>query len=248
MTMANLKYTLAVLLTLGLVSCSRKGEEARACLSLNVSTCDALADAVKSNVSQWVPLPAPEDFILTLWNGDNREVWKGKLEQWNTLNALLCGPYSVEASYGQDAGEGPGKPYFRGVHSFVLKSDTPLQSETVTVALANCVLRYEFTDAFKKCFSAWNFTISTGSQNIFNLTETVSEPIFIDAFKFTLTGTIVGQNGVTATFGPMVYEDLKPATCYLLRFDASRSGSVATLAISFDDSLEEVVVGEIELN
>ena len=46
----------------------------------------------------------------------------------------------------------------------------------------------------------------------------------------------------------MVYEDLKPATCYLLRFDASRSGSVATLAISFDDSLEEVVVGEIELN
>ena len=59
MTMANLKYALAVLLTLGLVSCSRKGEEARACLSLNVSTCDALADAVKSNVSQWVPLPAP---------------------------------------------------------------------------------------------------------------------------------------------------------------------------------------------
>lgn len=238
----------ALLSLLAAVSCKKAKKSAEmSCVAFEISRSESVADVAKSQVSDFTSLPQSDDFTLSLYN-DGGMVWSGNFSDWNTLTPLVCGDYSVVVECGRDAGEGPDKPYFKGEHGFRLTSATPLQTETVTASLANCIVRYEFTDAFKKCFSTYLFAITTGSDNLFAIPSEDGKAVFVDAFKFTLSGSMTGQSGVTSVMTPKVYENLKPGTCYLLRFDASQSGSVVSVSVSFNDSLENIDLGEIELN
>lgn len=244
-------YVCVAAMAASLLSCSQKQEQTSARLTLAIDNSADLSDAIqaasKGKVSDYTTLPQSEDFNITLYKDDSK-VWSGPLSSWNTLTPLVCGQYKVLADYGKDAGEGFDKPYFSGEHAFTLKSDTPLQTETVSVSLANCVVRYEFTDAFKKCFTSYVFAMTTGADNIFVIPNESDRAVFVDAFKFTLAGTMTGQNGVVSAMAPKTYEGLKAGTCYLLRFDASQMGGVTRVSISFDDSLENIDLGVIEMN
>ncbi len=229
---------------LALASC-RKADVPCGGVSFGISgTTDEITDMTKSQVGDYTTVPAAADFTITLKNSSSETVWEGELSEWNATTPLAVGSYKVSAVYGSASTEGVDKPYFCGEASFSITDATP-KEVTIPVKLGNCIVKLVCTDNFKHYFTSYDFSVNTGAGNTFSLSETA--PIFMDAYKFSISGTLVNQGGSTQTFGQKEYDSLKAATCYTLKFDASSIGGV-TVTITFNDTVDTVDLGEIELN
>lgn len=242
-----MRKTITAILALSVLALSscRKTDGPCGGVSFGISgTTDEITDMTKSHVGDYTTVPAAADFTITLKNSSSETVWEGKLSEWSATTPLAVGSYKVSAVYGSATTEGPDKPYFSGEASFSITDATP-KEVTIPVELGNCIVKLTCTENFKKYFTSYDFSVTTGAGNTFSLTET--DPVFMDAYKFSISGTLVNQGGNTQTFAQKTYDNLKEKTCYTLKFDAPSIGGV-TVTITFNDTVETVELGDIELN
>lgn len=235
----------AAALTLGAVSCQKEGKGTGG-LEFDITSDVMITDEVKSKVSDFTALPAAKDFTLTIRNADEEVAWTGLLSEWTTTTTLPVGIYSVTANYGSVTAEGADKPCFAGTVSFSV-SGTETVKVSIPVKLENCILKTVCTENFKKYFTACDFKITSGNNNEFHFDSASSNAIFIEAYKFSLGGTLTNQGGYSTTIETKEFTDLEAATCYTLKFDASNVGGLK-VTISFNDTVQTMDMGDIELN
>lgn len=196
----------------------------------------------KGSVSDYAALPAAADFSLTVKNSLGATIYDGRLGAWNEDAPLAAGNYSAVVKYGDPSQEGPGKPCFEGSSNFgVLGGQTT--NVKVTVNLGNCIVKIECTDAFKKYFPQRSFIITTPeSASGFTYGD---QAVFV-AYQWSVTGTLKTQTGADYALPERTFKG-DAATCYTVKYDVSNVGGV-TITISFNDNVETVVLGDIELN
>ncbi len=229
---------------LALMSCERVSGTGS--LRINVVAKAQIEDRVKSNVADLTPLPKASEFTVRITDFFGDQVWSGLLGDWDETTPLVAGEYDISAEYGDVTIEGRDRPCFLGGASFEVKGDETV-SVSIPASLQNCVVRVVTTESFDNYFIERSILITTGSGNAFTLEGPDSGDVFMDAYRFSLSGSLKGQDGREHSFGPIEYDGLRQAVCYTVRLDASSVGGLH-LEIAFDDSLETVDLGEIEIN
>ena len=242
--MKHLKTILSVLALVLAVSCTKSQVEGNGHVSFALSSDLEIADQTKSSVSQFTALPASGDFVLTITDATNAIVWTGKLSEWDSATLLPVGNYEVSATYGALENEGFDKPYFTGSASFTIVDEQTTKA-SVTVRLANTVILVSCTDSFKKYYQDYSFNLVRNGQTIVSFAKDETRAAFIDGYRISLEGTVTGP-AKTQTF-TKEYSNLKTATAYTIVFDASNVGG-ATITISFNNNVETINLGDIELN
>ena len=233
--MKRMKFITVALAALALAACQKADQTGRLIFSIEEGQ---VADVeTKGNVSDYATIPSAGNFLLTVKNGP-AILWSGMLCDWDSTKELKAGNYTAEASYGSATEEGYAKPYFFGSANFSINGG---QSTTVgiPVSLGNTIVKISCTDAFKNYYTSYTFTVTTGAGNVFEYKE---GGIFMDAYKFSISGTLTAQNGSTYTMAARSW-NVDPATCYNVKFDVSNTGSV-TVSVSFDDTVQTVELVE----
>ena len=246
--MKEMKRTSIALLLLFAAACSKQPSngDGSGFVSLSLSPDNQVAEITKGNVSDYTALPSTSDFNLVIKNSSSEQIFTGKVSEWNSGTPLTAGTYSVSASYGEEGVEGFDKPYFAGNTSFdVVGGKTT--SVSVPVALANAIVKVVRTEAFNNYYVDSNFKVTTGNGNVINFPKTQMGGAFVDAYRFSVSGTVTSQSGRVSQFNAVDYNSVDAATCYTLRFDVSNVGSTS-ITISFDDTTVEVPLSDIELN
>lgn len=226
-------------------SCSRHQDTADGNVLFSVAT-DGQVDVVtKSNVSDFTTLPQTGKFTIVLTNGSGDEIYNGLLEQFAASKKLKAGNYSVKAGYGSASEEGFGKPCFTGVKSFSVTGGGTT-TVAIPVTLANTIVKVECTDAFKAYYTDYSFSVKTGGGTVIDFPKGETRAAFVDAYMISVSGTLTSQSGKTQEFSKE-YRSLSPKTCYTIKFDVSNVGG-NSISISFDDTIEDVELTEVELN
>lgn len=230
-----MKFIAVAIAALALAACQKADQTGR--LAFSIEEGQVTDVETKGNVSDYATMPTAGDFLLILKNGPT-VLWSGMLSDWDSTKELKSGNYTVEASYGSAEEEGYAKPYFYGSANFSINGG---QSTTVgiPVSLGNTIVKISCTDAFKNYYTSYSFTVTTGAGNVFEYKE---GGIFMDAYRFNVSGTLTTQNGATYTMVPRTW-NVEPATCYNVKFDVSNTGSV-TVSVSFDDTVQTVELVE----
>lgn len=227
-----------VLAVLALISCQKTEGYGRLEFSLKEGE---IADVTtKGSVTDYVALPSEGSFTLTIKSGTNT-VWTGLLSAYDPTTAFKSGAYTAEVSYGNPENEGYGKPYFFGTTGFSIigGQTTPV---TIPVSLGNTIVKIGTSAAFDEYYTARSFTVTTGAGTEI---KNVSAPVFMDAYKFTLTGSLTTQGGEIKNITPQTW-NVDAATCYTVMLDVTNTGRT-TVSISFDDTVRGVSFTE-ELN
>ena len=223
-----------------LLSCSKSEEGGTVVFRLKENPIAEVT--TKGSVADYATVPSQGDFSLVVKNSLGSTIYSGLLSGWDSSTPLPNGNYSASATFSTAAEEGPSKPYFEGSASFAVTGGNTT-AVSIPVSLGNCIVRIELTDAFRNYYPTSSFTIST-PDNPAGFTYT-GKAIFV-AYQWTITGTLVGQNGAAYTLPERTWKG-ESATCYSVKYDISNVGG-ATITISFDDSVETVTLEEIELN
>ena len=233
--------TLIAALALLATSCAKQDRTAGS-VSFSLEEGAVAEVLTKGSVSDYASLPDAADFSLTVKNSLGATIYNGLLGAWNADAPLAAGNYSAVVKYGDPSAEGPGKPCFEGSANFgVLGGQTT--AVKVTVNLANCIVKIECTDAFKHYFPQRSFVITTPeSASGFTYSD---KAIFV-AYQWTVTGTLKTQTGDDYALPERSFKG-DAATCYTVKYDVSNVGGV-TITISFNDNVETVKLGDIELN
>ena len=202
-------------------------------------------DENESKVSDYTTLPSAGDFTITIKNASNEEVWSGPISEWvSSPIKLPAGNYTVEAAYGSLEEEGFDKPYFYGTANFeVIAGETTEVS--ITVSLGNTIIKVSYSEMFKKYFKDYSFKLTRDNADIVVFAKDETRGAFIDGYKIKVEGTMTGELK-TFTYSNE-YSNLAEATAYTLAFDVNNVGG-ATLTVTFNDTVETVELGDIELN
>lgn len=242
--MKHLKTILGAFALLAAVSCTKSQQEGCGRISFEVASDNNVTDITKSNVSDYTTLPSAAQFTINILDASKTSVWSGKISEWDSATMLTAGSYSVEARYGALEEEGFDKPYFYGSQSFTVTGGETT-AVSIPVTLGNTVILVSCTESFKNYYKDYSFTLSRNGTDIVTFVKDEPRGAFVDGYKFTITGTIIGEIK-TQTF-TKDYTYMKEATAYTLLFDASNVGG-GTITISFNDTVETVELGDIELN
>ena len=231
------KTIIIVAVTALLALCSCNKDEQFGSLAVALEEGDVAEVVTKSNVSDYASLPDAGSFTLTIMSG-KKAAWSGLLSEWDSETKLKAGVYTASVSCGDPEQEGPAKPYFAGEEEFTIFGGQVSQV-SIPVSLGNCIVKIACTDAFNSYFKSSSFTITTGAGNVFSYT---GGGIFIDAYKFTVSGSVTAQNGASYSLADKTW-NVNSATCYTVKYDVDNVGSV-TVTISFDDTVETVTLTE----
>lgn len=244
--MRNLKTIISTLVLLTAISCAkvRTGDDVAGQVSFNVNGKFEIADLTKSSVSDYTTLPSTEDFNLSITSGTASFSWEGKVSEWDPATPVPGGNYTVTATCGSIEEEGFDKPYFVGTSDFTV---TPEETTEVSVnaALGNTVVLIRCSDAFANYFSDYTFRVVRGGQQIAEFVKGETRGAFVDGYRFSIEGTIAGPTK-EYTFNKD-YTSLAEATAYTFNFDVSNVGG-SSITISFNDTVETVELGDLELN
>lgn len=227
------------------LSCSKQ-QSAEGYVSFSIRENAEIADVTKSKLSGYMTLPSAGDFNLKVSDENGAAIWTGKASQWSDQTKLRVGNYSVEATYGDSSAEGFDKAYLYGKTNFAI-AGAGTQNVTVNVILKKALVKLVCTDAFRNYFKDWNFTVLTGKGTAIPFARNETKAAFVDAYKFSVSGTLTNQAGNVQTLSAVEYTSIKEATCYTVKFDASKTGGLK-ISILFNDTVETVDVGTIELN
>lgn len=242
--MKTKSIAICIAVTAASVSCAKHGPaEVSGTVSFSVAENFLVADAVKSNVSDYTALPSVADFKLKVTNADGTSIYEGLLSGWDVEQVLPGGGYTAEVSYGAEGEEGFDKPYFAGSTDFSVVGATTV---SVSAALANTIVKMSYSKAFTDYFSDYTMTVKTGNNFEISFPKDETRGAFVDAYKFTLSGTMTGQGGSVKTFS-REFTDLEPQTCYTIAMDVANTGS-NTITITFNDTVEVVELSDLELN
>ena len=239
--MKHLKTLFGVLTLVAAVSCAKQSA-ASGQVTFEVSSNQAIADVTKSNVSDYTTLPSVADFTISV-SGEEFN-WSGKISEWNPAIALLVGEYSVTASYGDLEDEGFDKPFFTGSQTFTIKGGEQT-AVSVPVSLGNTIVRMTFTESFNNYYPDYTFKLTRDGVDLATFVKGETKAAFIDPYKFTLEGTLVGEMKTVNVKYDYTY--LNEATAYTFNFDVTNVGGAA-ITIRFNDTVETIELGDFELN
>lgn len=239
--MKHLKTLFSVLALVAAVSCAKQSAKSGQ-VTFEVSSNQTVADVTKSNVSDYTDLPSAADFTISV-SGDEFN-WSGKISEWNPAIALMAGEYSVTASYGDVEDEGFDKPFFTGSQTFTVRG-AEQTAVSVPVALGNAIIKMTFSESFNNYYKDYTFKLTRDGADIATFVKGETKAAFIDPYKITLEGTLVGENKTV----PVKYDytNLNEATAYTFNFDITNVGGAA-IRISFNDTVETIELGDVELN
>lgn len=197
----------------------------------------------KSSVGDFTTLPVAADFSVVVEDASGNQTAVSDL---SAPLSLPAGDYTATASYGTVTDEGFDKPCFSGSASFTVKGGES-SSVSIRVSLASCIVKMSFTDNFKNYYPDYNLSLTTGNGTVIPFPKSETRACFMDAYQFSLSGTLVNQAGVSTTIPSKDFKNLQSATCYTLKMDASNIGS-NVITISFNDSIVDVTLGEVDIN
>ena len=239
---------MAVVLALALVSaaCSKQQREPGTTLSFSVDTDAQVTEMTRSSVSDYTTLPEAGKFTIVVSGSDGSEVYNGLLEAYSASTALKAGNYTVKASYGSATDEGFDKPYFAGEKTFSITGGGNT-NVSIPVALANSMIRMEYSDNFKAYYKDYSFTVKTGGGTEISFSKGVDKAAFVDAYTISISGTLTNQGDKKQEFTKSYDSSLSPKTCYTVKFDVSNVGTGA-VTIKFDDTVEDVTLADVDLN
>lgn len=242
----NLICAAALLTT---VSCSVKisgeGSADTGFVSFVVDNDGDIALVTKSSLSDFTTLPSASDFAIVVKNSDAQTVYEGTVKNWDSSKPLQAGNYNVTATYGEEGAEGFDKPYFTGATGFAVNGGQKT-SVSVPAKLGNSLVKIECSESFRNYFTDYSFTLKTGSGTEIAFPKDETRAAFIEAYKFTLSGSFTSQGGAEKTF-TKDYNSIEANTCYTIKFDASNIGGLK-VTITFDDTVTTVDCGDVELN
>lgn len=243
--MKHLQALIGALILLVAVSCTKNQVEGYGSVSFALDNNLEIVEQTRSNVSDYTTLPSKENFTITIKNASGEESWSGLISEWvSSPIQLRAGNYTVEATYGSLEEEGFDKPYFYGTASFAVTGGQTI-NVPITVSLGNTIIKVSYSDNFKAYFSDYTFMLTRDNTEIAVFAKDETRGAFIDGYKITVEGTMTGE---LKTFSySQEYSNLEVATAYTLAFDVNNVGS-ATLTVTFNDEVETVELGDIELN
>jgi hypothetical protein len=245
--MKHLQALIGALILLVAVSCTKNQVEGYGSVSFALDNNVEIVEQTRSNVSDYTTLPSVENFTITIKDASNATVWSGLISEWGTgenPSQLKAGNYTVEATYGSLEEEGFDKPYFCGNASFTVTGGQTI-NVPITVSLGNTIIKVSYSDNFKAYFSDYTFKLTRDNSDIAVFAKDETRGAFIDGYKITVEGEMTGE---LKTFSySNEYTNLEVATAYTLAFDVDNVGS-ATLTVTFNDEVETVELGDIELN
>ncbi|MCQ2153451.1 MAG: DUF4493 domain-containing protein [Bacteroidales bacterium] len=229
-----------------LASCSKDPGAAGPGVHFRISSDPAITDAVKSDLSSYTDIPDASLFTITI-SHDGKAIWSGLLPDWKPRTKLPSDTCLVTAVYTSSA-EGPGMPNLYGEKKFYVSGfDTTVVE--INASLSNCIVKMDYTENFLNYFKSYTSVITTGAGNSFTFDKDHDTPVFIDAYRFSCSCTMVNQGGSTFQAGPVQYSDLKAGTCYTLKLDASNVGSLdPEIIITFDEHIDTVDLGILDIN
>lgn len=225
-------------------SCSKENGKVGS-VRFAVESSEEVTEVTKGKVSDYTTLPASASFNISVKDADNALVWGGPVSAWDASTALNTGNYSVTATYGEEGVEGFDKPFFTGSSTFAVTGGNTTQV-SIPVQLGNTLVKVSCSESFKNFFTDYSFSVTTGNGTKIDFTKGETRAAFVDAFKFTIAGELTSQGGKQQSFSKE-YINLEPKTCYTVKFDVDNVAGV-TVTISFNDTVETVPVGDIELN
>lgn len=242
--MKHLKTIIGIVALFTAVACVKSPNDGRGQVVFEVASNQKVADVTKSNVSDYTSLPAAGDFTIVIKDAENAQVWTGKISEWNPVTPLQMGTYTVEAEYGSIEDEGFDKPYFYGNKSFTVVG-AESTAVSIPVSLGNTIVKIACSDYFKNYYTDYTIKLTRDGADLVSFTKDETRAAFVDGYKFTVEGTLTSETK-TQTF-TTEFNNLNEATAYTLSFDVSNVGG-STITISFDDSVEVVELGNVELN
>jgi hypothetical protein len=242
--MKHLKTIIGIAALCALFSCAKSQTDGCGQVVFEVAGNHEVADVTKSSVSDYTTLPSAAEFTIDIKDASGSLVWVGKISEWNPTTVLQAGKYTVEATYGALEAEGFDKPYFCGSQSFTIVAEQST-AVSVPVALANTIIRISCSDNFKNYYKNYEFKLTRDGTDVVTFAKDETRAAFIDGYKIKVEGTLTTEVK-TQTFSKE-YTNLNEATAYTLAFDASNVGG-STITITFNDVVEEVDLGNFELN
>ena len=251
--MKHLKKIISMVLILTAFGCMKVEDQSTAAgtVSFTLSTEDNVADQTKSAVSNYTSLPTVDDFVIEIApvSVSTTFTWRGQIGDWDPSTMVPAGSYKVTATYGSLEEEGFDKPFFTGETNFTITAQTgdAIQPVNVSieVSLGNTVVLVRCTDNFKNYYNDYTFKLSRDGSDIVDFVKDETKAAFIDAYKFKLEGSIM--KGDKSISFDKEYTNLDVATAYTILFDVANVGGTA-ITISFNDTVETVELGDLELN
>ena len=243
--MKRLQTLFGALMILAAVSCNKNQQAGEGQVSFEVRSIDTVADVTRSNVSDYTTLPAADAFSIKITDASSQTVYEGKIMDWVSAdNTLKSGGYSVTAECGKVEDEGFDKPYFIGNQTFTVNGGETSEV-SIPVSLGNTIVMVECTEGFRNYYKDWSFKLTRNGADIVAFAKDETKAAFVDGYRFTLSGVMEAETK-TYTFNKE-YSSLEPATAYTFVFDVTNAGSAA-ITISFNNKVETVELGDIELN
>lgn len=213
-------------------------------LRLSLQTQEALADAaVKSSLTDYVSvLPSKEDFDLTVVTSTGQQFWTGKLTEWPEDIRLNVGTYTLTAVCGSEEEEGFDKPRYAALEQIeIAKDDTT--DVVLTARLANCMVKVTRSAAFNAFFAQSDLVLTTGAGTQIAFPAVETRPAFLEAWKFSLSGSLTTPAGTVYPFSQNFDSGLEPATLYTIQMDVTSVGTPA-IVVTFDNTVETVELEE----
>lgn len=240
------KATVIILSALMALPSCKKDEPASGRIELSLNGAFEIAEVTKSQVSDYTVLPSVSDFTVTVRNSKSATIWTGLLSEYDATMKYDAGAYTAEAVYGAEGQEGFDKPWISGTQDFNVTGGQTT-SVSIPVKLSNSIIKVACTDQFNNYFPEHSFTVTTGSNTVIPFPKGETRAAFIDAYRFRIDGSMTSQSGAVKSFSKEYSSGIEAATCYTIRFDVTNVGHL-TITISFNDTLETVDLGDVELN
>ena len=239
------KFYLWLILLMLALACSKQASEPGAgTLRLSLSSVDMVDEVVKGTLSDYgITAPAAADFFLTIKKENGQVYWSGKVSEWTGKIALVEGKYTVSAVYGNEGEEGFEKPWFGASEEVDIVADQA-HDVVLTAQLANTMVKVVHTEMFDKYFTDCNLTFVTGNGTTIPYPGTETRPVFIEAYRFGIQGTVTArESGKVYPIEANYNDGIASATCYTLQLEAETVGGVA-INIVFNDNTEKITLEE----
>lgn len=150
------------------------------------------------------------------------------------------GSYTLTAYYGDLEEEGIEKPYILGETTFDIQGAKTV-SVDLTATVANSIVGIEFTENFRKYFSAFCGRIVSVNGNEFLFSAHESTPVYIAPGNTGVEAEVTLPSGKSGTVYLGSFE-AEAATYHRITLDVDASRGDLVVMLLFDDTLDEQVV------
>lgn len=228
-----------------LLGCNKQGSTERGKLNIIYKGIDAeILDATKSQLSDHCTVPQAGQMCLeVISTDDGAVVFSGSIHDLDQDSSFLYGDYLATISYGTEGEEGIDMPRLYDEKEFTINSRGNTDVE-LTAHLMNSILAVSMSDSFKAYYPERELVIETGSGSTISIAE--GDKVFVEAFRFKISGTLKSTYGNPKNF-EKEFETVAPATFYTIKLDVANAG-YNTIEISFDEGVDTVDLGEVDMN